>query len=78
MQNNEVIGHQVFVSEEKPEYVIIAVLNRFDNYIQLAKTNLAERKRKRRNDCKYSVTDNSYESKPLLYTPDGNSTSKYF
>ena len=50
MQNDEVIGHQVFVPREKQQYVIFASLSRLNDYIERAKTNLAERERQRRND----------------------------
>ena len=67
MQDGIVIGQQVFVPHVKEQYVLFANLYKHDEYIKMAKSNLAERERKRLHDCfKYSLTDNSYESKPLL------------
>ena len=51
MQYGEVIGHQVFVREHLEQYVIFASLSRLNDYIEMAKTNLAERERQGRNDC---------------------------
>ena len=51
MQNGKVVGHQVFVSNKKPEYVIFASLNKYTEQIETAKTNLAEREKKRLKEC---------------------------
>ena len=51
MQNDQVMGLQVFVPERRQQFVIFARLNRYGEYIDLAKKNFAERERKRLTDC---------------------------
>ena len=51
MQDGIVIGQQVFVPNVTQQYVLFANIYKYNGYINMAKSILAERERKRLHDC---------------------------